>query len=86
MDNTYCFCESVTGIGPWHIRKLTSNGLKCGGGIDSPSLCGCVQVSGECLPNGKRGWGGWDLDVKITPQHLTHICKECAAKYRKLQE
>ncbi len=35
----YAFCESVTGIGRWHIRRLSEKGLKLGGGIDTPTLC-----------------------------------------------
>jgi hypothetical protein len=82
--NTYSFCESVTGIGPWHIRQLSPAGKKTGGGIDSPSLCGRIYPSGATTPNGKRGFGGWDLDVEITEHHLRHACKECACVYRAL--
>ena len=51
--NTYSFCESVTGIGPWHIRQLSPAGKKTGGGIDSPSLCGRIYPSGATTPNAK---------------------------------
>lgn len=73
----YSFCESVM-AGPrshWHIRKLTKNGQKFGGGIDTDSLCGCL----------KSEVGGWDLDVPMTNHHLEKsACKECAELYVKI--
>lgn len=53
----YAFCELVfaTSLRPWCIRKLGKAGLKLGGGIDTPSLCGRVQPS--CTSGGK-GSGG----------------------------
>ena len=70
----YAFCESVTasGTSPWHIRELSEQGLKLGGGIDRSSFCGCVKP-----PH------GWDLRAEITDKHLGHACKECASEYRK---
>lgn len=69
----YAFCESIHagGRSPWHIRKIGAAGLKLGGGIDSPSLC-------------TRVTRGWDLNVRITPHHLTHCCKECVKAYEAL--
>lgn len=66
----FSFCESASGNGPWHIRRLTAAGPKFGGGVDSPALCG------------RDLHGGWDLDVQITPHHLRHCCFMCAGKYR----
>lgn len=79
----YSFCESVTGIGPWHIRPLSEKGRKCGGGIDTATLCGRVSPSGEKRPDGKPGFGGWDLEVEITEHHLGHACPQCVEEYRK---
>lgn len=80
----YAFCESVhaTGLGPWHLRKLTAAGKKLGGGIDTASLCDLVRPSGQLGgPTNIRGGGGWDLEVAITPHHLTHACPHCVAIY-----
>ena len=70
-SDDYSFCESVHAAGhsPWHLRKLTETGPKYGGGADTPALCGRTVA--------------WDMDVTITPFHLTQICKACAAAYRK---
>jgi len=48
---TYSYMEfaTATGRSPWHIRKLTDQGKKMGGGIDTPSLCG-------------RKYNGWDVN------------------------
>ena len=86
---THVFCESVTGIGPWHIRKLSKNGLKLGGGIDTPSLCGRIRPLGDHTQE-RVGGGGWDLEVRITSGHLIpppgakpHVCQACTADYLK---
>ena len=70
----FSFCERVWAgpKSPWHIRELGVAGRKLGGGIDTPSLCGRIVP-----PSGK----GWDLDVELTPHHLTHACKACVAEY-----
>ena len=64
---SYSFCESVhaSSISPWCIRLLTEVGRKCGGGIDTPSLCGRVA----------KEWG-WDLEVPVTLDHPS-ACKKC---------
>jgi hypothetical protein len=85
MKPEYAFCES-SGAGslqPWHIRKLSEKGKKCGGGIDTPSLCGRVD---------QKNWGGWDLEgvepatygdlERLTDCKRRHVCKACADKYR----
>jgi len=79
----YSFCESVHAgpLAAWHIRKLTDQGQKFGGGIDTPSLCGRVR------PPPKSN--GWDLKVPIDEMtlRLPHgrggICSDCAALYEK---
>lgn len=88
-EPTFVFCESVFGIGPWHIRRLSDQGFKLGGGIDTPSLCDFVRPMGD-FPDGKRGFGGWDLEVRITEAHLAPAakgerricCEKCANLYR----
>jgi len=82
----YSFCESVTGIGPWHIRPLTAWGRKLGGGIDTGSLCGRVQPMGIFGPDGHRGGGGWDIGVEIKPDRLDGPCPKCVEEYRKIEE
>ena len=67
----YSFCESVfaTSTSKWHIRPLTIQGKKLGGGIDTDSLCGLVTT-------------GWDLDVEINEFHLrNNICDKCEEEY-----
>lgn len=67
----FAFCESMhaTGATPWHIRKLTTQGLKFGGGADTKALCDRKVA--------------WDLHVKITSHHLTHCCLKCAQEFKK---
>ena len=81
----FSFCESVTGIGPWHLRQLSDAGRKCGGGIDTPSLCGLVHPVGSTKPDGKPGFGGWDLEVPVSERLLQGACRKCVAAYRELQ-
>lgn len=61
----FVFCERInaTGSSPWHIRKLTSNGTKFGGGADTKALCG-KDVS-------------WDLKVNISNINLAVSCPQC---------
>ena len=75
MDK-YSFCESVyaTGHGTWCLRQLTKIGRKCGGGIDTPSLCGHVKVQ-----------YGWDLNVPVRFDH-PGICPECAKIAKELKD
>lgn len=69
----FSFCESVHAgpSSPWHLRRLTVNGRKLGGGIDTRSLCSAVEV-------------GWDLAVEITEHHLSHACPRCVSEYRRI--
>lgn len=70
----FSFCESVwsSGLGTWCIRQTSAAGLKHGGGIDTPSLCGRVPAR-----------NGWDLEVRITEHNLgQNACKACVEKYR----
>lgn len=45
MSKRFAFCESnhATGTSLWHIRELTGQGLKLGGGADTQAIsCGAV--------------------------------------------
>lgn len=67
----YSFCENVHAVTSfWHIRKLTKEGQKFGGGVDTGSLCGRVKA-----PH------GWDLNVELTIHHLKHACPKCVDLY-----
>lgn len=72
----YSFCESVfaTPWSRWHIRKLTDEGQKFGGGIDTPSLCGKI---------GPPKSNGWDINVHMTEHHLSNCCSECQEIFEK---
>jgi len=60
--------ETATGSSSWHIRKLTNQGKKLGGGADTLALCGAKVC--------------WDLNVEITEHHLSqNTCKKCVEKY-----
>jgi len=67
----FAFCESVTATStsPWHIRKLTDQGLKTGGGADTKALCG-REVS-------------WDVNCEICPVLLIQpdVCGKCVTEY-----
>jgi len=60
-----CYCESIyaSSFSRWHLRR-PKTGLKLGGGIDSPSLCGRIER-------------GWDLNVRPDASHDPHTCQEC---------
>ena len=81
LTHGYTYCESVhaTGNSPWHIRKLDQAGLKLTGGLTTPSLCGRVKPFN--IDAKDRGFGGWDLNVKIMPVHDQHTCAACLAEY-----
>lgn len=69
VNDQHSFCESVTAsaISPWCIRPLTEKGRKCGGAVDTASLCGRVRVG-----------HGWDLNVPVDLRH-TNACIPCVA-------
>jgi len=75
----YSFCESVAAgpLAKWHIRKVNPEvGLRLGGGIDTGGICGWPKV--------ERG-GGWDVNVKITKQHLRgSTCPKCREAFEAL--
>ena len=75
MKERYSFCESVTALplSKWHIRKLTAKGQMFGGGVDTVSLCGHINLK----------MGGWDLNIELTDFHLeNNACKSCLEIYR----
>ena len=92
----YSFCEGVHAgpRSPWHIRKLSREGLKPSGGLDTTTLCGKIAPNGVKMAGGRTGWGGWDLEVEITAAHLDRkwengnplCCKDCAAAYRRYKK
>jgi hypothetical protein len=70
---TYAFCETVAAY-LWHIRELSSEGLKLSGGADTLTLCG-VKPS-------------WDIKCEIRETSLTSgrlgagkCCPECVKAY-----
>lgn len=69
MTRRISFCESIhaTGASPWHVRMLVGE-KKLGGGVDTPSLCGRVEVG-----------QGWDLQVEPTWDRLIQnfVCQRC---------
>lgn len=78
----YAYCEPALGptFRTFHIRRLTDAGLKPGGGIDSPPLCG-RELAG----------GGWDIPEpvvlaqaaenakRINPGGGADTCSKCVA-------
>lgn len=80
--SAYTFCEpSFAGPrAPWCIRKLSRNGKRLGGGVDTSSLCGRVK------PCDIGGTGGWDLPNQLGEQDLEaeFTCRKCLAKLREM--
>lgn len=78
---THAFCESVhaTPDSPVHLRAIGPEGLKPGGGIPTPALCG------------RDLHGGWDIpDDQVTAARVTallehtgpgRLCPSCATAY-----
>lgn len=66
----YSYCETGNGLSrrSWHIRKLSKAGPKYGGGADTPTLCGRVQVR-------------WDITCEISES--IEICPKCTELYAK---
>ena len=64
----HSYCESIhaTSTSPWHIRELTDQGRKLGGGADTKALCG-LEVS-------------WDLEVDVKLSNADGICVTCLTK------
>lgn len=83
----FAFCEpvSATDISPWHIRRVGPEGLKLGGGIPTPPLCGRESVI-----------RGWDLKGEVTPATVladstpregdgrVFLCRACTDAYNAL--
>lgn len=66
--NQYIFCEVVLGYSRLHIRQLGRRGKRPHKKPDTNTLCGIEAVR--------------DLDLAITPFHLTHTtCVTCFKAY-----
>jgi hypothetical protein len=79
IEFSFCESASATSSTPWHIRKLTKEGLKVTGGVDTNSLCGRVQSP-----------LGWDVDVDLSrfeaDGRLEAVgCERCVREYRRLK-
>jgi hypothetical protein len=76
----FAFCEPVTAgsFSRWHIRPLTLQGRKEGGGADTPALCGQ-----------KVAWDLGNPDVAATlardraqdPELLHEYCPNCLSQF-----
>lgn len=69
----YAFCENQAAgsASRWHIRHLTEDGLKLGGGVTTPALCGHLVH--------------WDRKYPINRVAVfllaDSICPKCSAAY-----
>lgn len=70
-SGSYSFCEAAEAgsQSKWHIRPLTHQGKKLGGGADTMSLC--------------RRKVAWDVNAEITYHHLQTCCPDCREAYVK---
>jgi len=70
----YALCEPITAgaYTYWHIRPLTAQGKKLGGGADTLALCGRKM--------------SWDLKTDVRDVELTNpymnVCPECTQIYQ----
>jgi hypothetical protein len=74
MDIEYSYCEP-TWAGSnrkWCIRRLTKAGKKCGGNVDTNSLCRRVHIG-----------GGWDIQAEMDKRLTELCCPDCRAAYEK---
>lgn len=65
----YAYCETIAAY-VWHIRKLTTKGLKPGGGADTRALCGAEAL--------------WDIaNVEVFPNNPAwrNACRKCKAEF-----
>ena len=75
---SHAFCENVAAgsASPWHIRILTEEGKKLGGGADTPAMCGHVVHWDRQYPVSRGSVFLLDKDV----------CSKCATAYMKATE
>jgi hypothetical protein len=73
----YVFCETTAAY-VWHVRKLSEQGIKLGGGADTKTLCGLRP--------------SWDLKAPVAAYaHIVRdgqgngICHKCLQEYRKIR-
>lgn len=69
LSDEFSFCESIhaSSTSLWHIRKLTAQGRKPGGGADTKALCGRDMA--------------WDLQHPVTPNE-DFCCTKCSEMFR----
>lgn len=80
MKADFAWCETIAAGGVWHLRRLTSAGLKPNGGADSSTLCGLRP--------------SWDIEQPVTDTSIEvyskvanygwygRACPKCVEAYR----
>jgi hypothetical protein len=78
----FAFCEPswATTRSRTHIRRVGPEGLRLGGGVPDPALCGAALHH------------GWDLPTPIDPArldrlvdwHVNPVCRDCADRWKEL--
>jgi hypothetical protein len=70
---SYCETAYATGTSPHHIRVLTDEGMKTGGGADTPALCGTdVAWDTSAVASLEQ------LEARITHEHPSNrVCVPC---------
>lgn len=70
---SYCETVHATGTSPHHIRVLTDEGMKTGGGADTPALCG-IQVAWDTSAVASLE----QLEGRIANEHPSNrVCVPC---------
>lgn len=85
----YAYCEAVTAtpFSPHHIRKLTDVGMKFGGGVDTPTLCGRdIHLSNgwdvaAVLPEDAVGLMTWSEPRTVMNDASWSACRPCVEAY-----
>jgi hypothetical protein len=71
QEKKFSFVDNgITTTGRYHLRELTNQGYKLGGGIDTPTLCGIENRS------------YFDSSLPITATSLKSACPDCVVLYR----
>ena len=68
---THALCETYNQphYVDWHIRKLSEEGPKFGGGADTLALCGRQPA--------------WDMNLELTEKRVSDACPGCSELYEK---
>lgn len=70
---SYCETIHATGTSPHHIRVLTDEGMKTGGGADTPALCGVDVAWDTSIVASLK-----ELDARIANEHPSNrVCVNC---------